>query len=212
MDEFVEYFTDVQASDGWSRALDSFARFVAPAPDARALDVGCGPGALVRRFAQVAAHAAGCDSHPGMIERAAKLAQDERIANVAFRIGELPRLPYAEAAFDVVTATHVIFLQREPESALREMARVCRPGGQVAMLNPSPKMSVAAATAYIDAQGGMGFNRQSFINWAGVAERNHRFAADDIRRMFTASDLNNIAIEEKIGGLALFAIGKRMTG
>jgi ubiquinone/menaquinone biosynthesis C-methylase UbiE len=209
IDEFVEYFTEVQASDGWRRALDAFARFVAPERDARVLDVGCGPGALVRRFAQIAARAEGCDSHVGMIERATKLAQEEHIANVAFRVGELPRLPYDEAAFDVVTATNVVFLQRDPAGALREMARVCRPGGWVAMLNPSSKMSVAAATAYIDAQGGAGFNRQSFINWAGVAERNHRISAGDIVRMFSAADLDEVVIEEKIGGLALFAKGKK---
>jgi ubiquinone/menaquinone biosynthesis C-methylase UbiE len=209
IDDFVDYFTSVQDSDGWSRVLDSFARFVAPPPDAHVLDVGCGPGALVRRFARLAARADGCDSHPGMIERARDMAQRAGISNTAYRPGELPSLPYDKAAFDVVTATNVVFLQRDPQGALREMARVCRPGGWVAMLNPSPAMTVAAATAHMDRLGAEGFNRQSFINWSGVAERNHRFAPERIARMFAAAGLGETLIQEKIDGLALFAKGRK---
>jgi len=209
IDEYVEYFTEVQAGDGWSRVLASFARFVAPPPEARVLDVGCGPGALVRRLARVAAHVEGCDVHPGMIERAEEIARREGLTNTTYRAGALPGLPYAAGSFDVVTATNVVFLQREPASAVRDMARVARPGGLIAMLNPSPQMSVATATAYIDAQGATESNRQSFVNWAGIAERNHRFSKDDTARLFADAGLGEIAIEEKIGGLALFAKGKR---
>jgi len=209
IDDFVNYFTAVQDSDGWSRVLDSFARFVSPTREARVLDVGCGPGALVRRFGKMAAHAEGCDSHPGMIERATQLALREGANNTSYRIGELPRLPYDDGAFDVVTATNVVFLQRDPSSALSEMARACRPGGLVAMLNPSPKMSVAAATAYVDRQRVGGFNRQSFINWAGVAERNHRFSAEQITRLFREAGLAGIDILGRIDGLALFAKAAR---
>ncbi len=208
-DDFVEYFTSVQKSEGWSRVLDSFARFVAPSPDAQALDVGCGPGALVRRLAGSAAHVEGCDSHPGMIERATELARQAGLSNTTYRGGELPHLPYDRDAFDLVTATNVVFLQRDPLAALREMGRVCRPAGQVAMLNPSPKMSVTAATAHMDRLGADGFNRKSFINWGGVAERNHRFSAEQIERMFAAVDLYEVSIQEKIGGLALFAKGRK---
>ncbi len=210
IDDFVEYFTEVQAGDGWSRVLASFARFVAPSPNARVLDVGCGPGALVRRLARVAVHVEGCDAHPGMIERAEEIARREGLANTTYRAAELPGLPYAAGSFDVVTATNVVFLQREPAAALREMARVARPGGLVAMLNPSPKMSVVTATAYIDAQGAAGSNRQSFVNWAGIAERNHRFSKEDATRLFADARLGEIVIEEKIGGLALFAKGMKM--
>ena len=210
VDDFVNYFTAVQDSDGWSRVLDSFARFASPAPEARVLDVGCGPGALVRRFGKMAARVEGCDSHPGMIERATNIAAREGATNTSYRIGELPRLPYDEGAFDVVTATNVVFLQRDPLSAVREMARMCRPGGLVAMLNPSPKMSVAAATAHMERLGESGFNRQSFVNWAGVAERNHRFSAERSTSLFRQAGLGTIDILEKIDGLALFAKGVRL--
>jgi ubiquinone/menaquinone biosynthesis C-methylase UbiE len=208
--QFVNYFTQVQATSGWDRVLASFARFVAPDRSAQVLDVGCGPGSLVRRLAREVAFAYGCDADRGMIEQAQQLAAQEDVRNVEFRVGTLPDLPYAPDQFDLVTATNVIFLQREPQSAVREMTRVCRPAGTVAMLNPSPQMSVAAATAHADQHGLTDFNRVSFINWGNVAEQAQRFSTEQITEMFEAAGLSEIVIEAKIGGLALFAKAKKM--
>jgi ubiquinone/menaquinone biosynthesis C-methylase UbiE len=208
-DQFVNYFTRVQATSGWDRVLASFARFVAADQTAQALDVGCGPGSLVRKLAREAAFAYGCDADHYMIEEAQQLAAAEGLRNVEFRVGTLPDLPYAPDRFDAVTATNVIFLQRNPAAALCGMVKVCKPGGLVAMLNPSPQMSVAAATAHADKQGLIEFNRVSFINWGNAAEQNHRFSEAQIVKMFEAAGLSGIVVEAKIGGLALFAKGRK---
>ena len=203
--QFVTYFTRVQATSGWDRVLASFARFVALDSGAHVLDAGCGPGSLVRKLAREVAFAYGCDADGGMIEQAQKLADEEGLRNVEFRVGALPDLPYPADRFDAVTATNVIFLQRNPRAAVQGMARVCRPNGIVAMLNPSPQMSAAAATAYADRHGLTELNRVAFINWGNVAEQAHRFSAEQITAMFEAAGLSTTAIEAKIGGLALFA-------
>jgi 2-polyprenyl-3-methyl-5-hydroxy-6-metoxy-1,4-benzoquinol methylase len=208
--QFVNYFTQVQASNGWDRILTSFARFVAPDQTAHVLDVGCGPGSLVRKLAREAAFSAGCDADREMITQAQQLASAEGLTNVEFRLGTLPDLPYAPDRFDVVTATNVIFLQRNPAAALCGMVDVCKPNGLVAMLNPSPQMSMASATAHADQHGLTEFNRVSFINWGNVAEQSHRFSEAQITKMFEAVGLNEIVIEAKIGGLALFAQGKKI--
>ncbi len=208
-DQFANYFTQVQATDGWDRVLASFTRFVAPEKNAHTLDVGCGPGSLVRKLACVVMAAAGCDADRYMIEQAQKLAAAADVRNVEFRVGTLPDLPYPSNRFDLVTATNVIFLQRDPQAAIGEMVRVCQPGGLVAMLNPSPLMSVAAATAHADQHGLIEFNRVSFINWGNAAEQNHRLSEVQITGMFTAAGLSEIVIEAKIGGLALFAKAKK---
>jgi ubiquinone/menaquinone biosynthesis C-methylase UbiE len=207
--QFVNYFTRVQASGGWDRVLASFARFVNPARSAHVLDVGCGPGSLVRRFAAEVAYAYGCDADRYMIEQAQTLADEAGLRNVEFRLGVLPDLPHPPDRFDLVTATNVIFLQRDPPSAVCELARVCQPNGTVAMLNPSPQMSVAAAIAHADQHGLIDFNRVSFINWGNAAEQNHRFSAAQITQMFEAAGLSEIVVEAKIGGLALFAKGMK---
>ena len=210
--QFVDYFTRVQASDGWDRTLASFARFLALETTAHVLDVGCGPGSLVRKLAREAAFAYGCDADRGMIEQAQRLAAEAGLRNVEFRVGALTDLPYAPDRFDTVTATNVIFLQRNPQAAIAGMARVCKQNGVVAMLNPSPQMSAAAATAYADRQSLADFNRVSFINWGNVAEQNQRFDEAQITAMFEAAGLSEIVIESKIGGLALFAKAKKLTG
>jgi ubiquinone/menaquinone biosynthesis C-methylase UbiE len=207
--QFVNYFTHVRATSGWDRILASFARFVAPDRTAQLLDVGCGPGALVRKLAGEAAFAYGCDADREMMAQAQSLAEAEGITNVEFRVGTLPDLPYAPDRFEVVTATNVIFLQRNSAAAVCGMVKVCKPGGLVAMLNPSPQMNVAAATAYADQHGLTEFNRVSFINWGNVAEQNHRFSEAQITHMFEAVGLSEIVIEAKIGGLALFARARK---
>jgi ubiquinone/menaquinone biosynthesis C-methylase UbiE len=208
-DQFVTYFTRVQATSGWDRVLASFARFVAPDRTAQVLDVGCGPGSLVRRLACEVAFAYGCDADRYMIQQAQHLANEAGLRNVEFRLGTLPDLPYASDRFDAVTATNVIFLQRNPTSAVREMARACQIGGTVAMLNPSPQMSVATAIAYADQHGLTDLNRVSFMNWGNVAEQAQRFSETQIVKMFEVAGLSEIVIEAKIGGLALFAKGRK---
>jgi ubiquinone/menaquinone biosynthesis C-methylase UbiE len=208
-DQFADYFTRVQATSGWDRVLASFARFIAPARTAHVLDLGCGPGSLVRKLASEVVMACGCDADHYMIEQAQKLAAEEGLHNVEFRVGTLPDLPYAPNHFEVVTATNVIFLQRNPAAALCGMVNVCQPGGLVAMLNPSPEMNTAAAVAHADQLGLTDLNRVSFINWGNIAEQNHRFSAAQIVKMFEAAGLSEIVIEAKIGGLALFAKGRK---
>ncbi len=208
--QFVNYFTQVQATPGWDHVLASFARFAAPARTSYVIDVGCGPGSLVRKLACEVAFAYGCDVDRRMIEQAQKLANEACLHNVEFRVGALPDLPYPSDQFNVVTATNVIFLQRNPQDALRGMVRVCRPGGIVAMLNPSPQMNVAAATAHADQHGLTEFDRVSFLNWGNVAEQAQRFSAEQITEMFEAAGLSGVVIEAKIGGLALFAKARRM--
>jgi len=207
--QFVHYFTQVQATDGWDRVLAAFARFVAPARTAHVLDVGCGPGSLVRRLAREVAFVTGCDADQGMIEQAQKLAAEGNVRNVEFRVGALPNLPYAPDRFEAVTATNVIFLQLDPQAAVCEMARVCRPNGIVAMLNPSPQMSAATATAHADQHGLTDLNRVSFINWGNVAEQAQRFSEKHITEMFAAAGLSEVVIETKISGLALFAKARK---
>ena len=115
-------------------------------------------------------------------------------------------LRFADSSFDVVLATNVLFLTPDPVVGLREMARVVRKGGIVAMLNPSPKMSVATAQA--DKNQLEGVARVSIINWAKNAEANHRISLEQAQKMFAEVGLTQFNSVEKVGaGLALLARG-----
>ncbi|MGE0578673.1 MAG: class I SAM-dependent methyltransferase [Reyranella sp.] len=95
------------------------------------LDVGCGDGTLARALAGAgAASVAGCDTDPRMIARAAARSVQPDTA-VRYAVADATRLPFADASFDVVTVVTVLAFIADAEGAVREMARVLRPGGRL---------------------------------------------------------------------------------
>lgn len=202
----AEYFSAVQTRTGWAFILESFARFVAPETEALILDVGAGPGALVEIFRhQYGANAFGIDCDPAMV-----YAANQQVVG-AVLTGCLPHLPFPDACFDIVTATNVLFLLEAPDAALREIQRVLVPGGSVVLLNPSPRMSLAAATELASVRELTGFARDNLLNWAKIAEANHRWSTSDIETMFAQVGFDPVAFRERIGpGLALYARGAKM--
>src|SRR5690349_14383964 len=114
----------------WSRALSpQFADFAGVAAGARALDVGCGPGALTGELvARLGADAVtAVDPAEGFVE-----ALRARHPDVTAQRAAAERLPFPDDAFDVALAQLVVHFMADPVAGLREMARVTRPGGGVA--------------------------------------------------------------------------------
>src|SRR6266496_4425045 len=95
----------------------------------RALDVGCGPGALTAELASRLGCDAVCAVDPSESFAAAVR---ERCAGVDVRLSAAERLPFPHGAFDVTLAQLVVHFMSSPVAGLREMARVTRPGGVVA--------------------------------------------------------------------------------
>ncbi|MFP3712550.1 class I SAM-dependent methyltransferase [Puerhibacterium sp. TATVAM-FAB25] len=122
-------------AEGWARAWGTFARpvwdpLLAAAgvrPGSRVLDVGCGTGELLERLAAGGARPAGVDPAPGMVRLARRRAPDADVVCAPFE-----DLPFADGAFDVVTAVNALQLA-DPEEALDEAARVLVPGGALAL-------------------------------------------------------------------------------
>jgi ubiquinone/menaquinone biosynthesis C-methylase UbiE len=194
----------VQGSGGWTAILEAFAGFVQAQPGQRVLDVGCGPGALVRLLARRGCQVVGVDTDPAMVSRAEELAAG--LPGAEFRQGSVLALPFADGEFDLVTATNVIFLLPEPVAGLAEMARVCRPGGRVAMLNPAARLSQATARAYAAEAGLNERDTFSLTNWGRIAETHPRFTRAELKAMLPAAGLALQAVEAQVGrGLALFA-------
>lgn len=92
--------------------------------------------------------AIGVDMTPEMLGRARRNAEEYRkrtgLDNVEFRMGEIEHLPVADASVDVVISNCVINLSPDKAQVWREIARVLRPGGRVAvsdlaLLKPLPR-------------------------------------------------------------------------
>ena len=98
----------------------------------RFLDAGCGDGALVCAAAAQGAEAAGVDPDPAMLAAARACAAERRV-RASFLEGRVERLPFPDASFDVVAAVTVLCFVPDASAAVREMARVLRPGGRLVL-------------------------------------------------------------------------------
>ena len=118
--------------------LDEVERDVAAG--ARALvDVGCGTGALVAAAARrwPAVEVDGVDVSAGMLaiaERTGRSLPDAVAGRVRFRQAPADRLPYPDASFDVALTSFVLQLVPSRHRALREIRRVLRPAGRLALV------------------------------------------------------------------------------
>jgi len=106
-----------------------FVDFAGVAARGRALDVGCGPGALTAELAARlgALHVAAIDPSAAFVEAAR-----QRNPEVDVRHATAEEIPFADETFDFALAQLVVHFMEDAVAGLREMARVARPGGVVA--------------------------------------------------------------------------------
>src|SRR4029077_14180591 len=112
-------------------ALRMIVEAAAAGPDDLVLDVACGGGIVVCAFAPHVKHATGIDMTPAMLDRARHLAAEKGISNVAWREGDVTRLPYPDGACTIVATRFAVHHFPEPEAVFHEMVRVCAPGGRI---------------------------------------------------------------------------------
>lgn len=115
-----------------------FAHWVDPVLDAAGvragqdvLDVGCGTGIVARRAAErvgATGHVTGLDLNAAMLSVAARIRPD-----LTWQQGDAGAMPFDDDSFDVVTCQSAAMFFPDLVSALREMGRVARPGGAVAV-------------------------------------------------------------------------------
>jgi SAM-dependent methyltransferase len=95
----------------------------------RALDVGCGPGALTAALAERLGEASVCAVDPS--EPFAEACRN-RLPKVEVVVATAEALPFADETFDAALSQLVVNFMRDARAGVREMARVTRPGGVVA--------------------------------------------------------------------------------
>jgi ubiquinone/menaquinone biosynthesis C-methylase UbiE len=125
----------VLRSHRW-RTVENSAAYLLPhlTPDARVLDVGCGPGNITAGLAErvPGGQVTGIEPDDGVLAQARAEAERRGVRNAVFETGDVYALAYPDGAFDVVHAHQVLQHLSDPVAALREMRRVCAPGGVVA--------------------------------------------------------------------------------
>ncbi|HEX2705484.1 MAG TPA: class I SAM-dependent methyltransferase [Candidatus Lustribacter sp.] len=120
-DRYMGRYSDQLAS--------AFLSFAGVTPGMRALDVGCGPGALTEALARRlgAAYVAAADPSESFVTACA-----DRVPGADVRQGVAEGLPWPDATYDVVVSQLVMNFLADADGGLEQMCRVVRPGGTVA--------------------------------------------------------------------------------
>src|SRR5229473_2183522 len=126
-------------------ALNRIVQWAGTGPEDTVLDVACGPGLLACAFARVAQHATGVDMTPAMLEQARKIQQEQGLKNVSWLPGDVYSLLFTAAQFSIVSSRFAFHHLQEPMAALREMKRVCKPGGRIVVADMAPLPAKADA-------------------------------------------------------------------
>ncbi|WP_112311671.1 class I SAM-dependent methyltransferase [Pseudogemmobacter bohemicus] len=98
------------------------------------LEVGVGTGLALPLYGP-GVTITGIDFSTEMLARAETRVREHRLTNVSLRQMDAQVLDFPDASFDTVSAMHVLSVVPDPEKALSEIARVCRPGAHVLITN-----------------------------------------------------------------------------
>jgi SAM-dependent methyltransferase len=113
-----------------------------PRPGRRWLDLACGTGAVAERAAASGALVTGIDLAPALIDTAQHRAAERRL-DIDYRVGDCEALELPDAGFDAVSSTCGVMFAPDHEATARELARVTRPGGRIALANWTPTGGLA---------------------------------------------------------------------
>ena len=120
-----------------SDAIEHCVNRVAPAAGEKILDVATGTGWAARLLANRKAQVTGIDIGYELIAAAEAIALQEGL-KINFEVGDAESLAFADENFDVVVSTFGAMFVTDPEAAAKEMTRVCRKGGRLAMATWAP--------------------------------------------------------------------------
>ncbi|MFI7587957.1 class I SAM-dependent methyltransferase [Spongisporangium articulatum] len=123
--------------------LEAAMREIRPWAGSVVLDVGCGTGFHLPRFAAEAASVIGVEPHPPLVAAATRRVAS--LSNVSVRPGVAQRLPVADASVDVVHARWAYFFGPGCEPGLAEIRRVLRRGGAAFVIDNDASRSTFGA-------------------------------------------------------------------
>src|SRR5512143_1259706 len=128
-----KYVTSTVHAEGAS--LQRLVELTQPHRDWLVLDVSTGAGHTALAFAPEVARVLATDLTLQMLGTAQRLANERGLANIEFKPADAHSLPFEENTFDLVTSRIALHHYTDPRKAIAEMARVCKPGGMVALVD-----------------------------------------------------------------------------
>ena len=98
-------------------------------PTDTVLECACGTGMISEYIAEKCSHLTATDFSEGMLKQTRRKCR--RFSNMTVEKADIKKLQYPDNSFDKVVAANVIHLLDDPQAALRELNRVCKPGGKI---------------------------------------------------------------------------------
>lgn len=125
----------------------------------RVLDIGCGPGAAIRRVASGVASGTGVDASDSMISIARRRA--ESVPNIDFKVSPAEALAYPDGSFTVVWTIQSWHHWNDPGAAYAEVKRVLEPGGRFYLIEKETDgqhgLTAVRASVVVDELASAGF-------------------------------------------------------
>jgi demethylmenaquinone methyltransferase / 2-methoxy-6-polyprenyl-1,4-benzoquinol methylase len=186
-------------------------------PGDTVLDVATGTAAvaieLVRR---TGCRVVGLDQSAGMLDAGRRRVEakglEDRIELVE---GRAERLPYADASFDGLTFTYLLRYVDDPAATMRELARVVRPGGPIAMLEfglprgsarPAWELYVRAGLPALGALASPGWRRVGSFLGGSIRDFHRRY---DLPRLWNDAGIEHVKVRRLSLGGGLVMWGRR---
>jgi ubiquinone/menaquinone biosynthesis C-methylase UbiE len=141
-DAAADHFDDAPLAF-WDRIGKRTVERLALTPGAKVLDVGCGTGASALPAAQTVGlngRVIGIDLSARLLERARAKAAARGLTNIEFRIGDMTASAYPNENFGAVVSVFSIFFVPDMEGLVRELWRMVRPGGKLAVTTWGPRI------------------------------------------------------------------------
>jgi ubiquinone/menaquinone biosynthesis C-methylase UbiE len=129
----------------------------------RLLDIGTGTGRIAELLADRSAHVVALDKSTEMLRLARARLQSFPPQKVELVQGDFAALPFGEDAFDTVVLHQVLHYAQEPAQALAEAARVCRPGGRIAVVDLATHEREELRQRHAHAR--LGFSDEQMLEW-----------------------------------------------
>ena len=190
-------YYDHPANTFWSRYGQRTVERLGLTPGSRVLDVCCGTGASAIPAAEIVGpngSVSGVDLASNLLELARAKAKQRGLENVDFQTGDLTNLPFDDASFDATVCVFGIFFVPDMESALRELKRVLRRGGSLAITTWGPRFGEPANTEFWNSVRRVRPDLYKGFNpWDRISEVN------ELRSLFIASDLPEVDVVAESG-------------
>ena len=103
-------------------------------PGTEVLEVGVGTGMSLAAYPRTV-NVTGVDLSEDMLAQAERQIREEAWSNIHVAQMNAEQLEFDDSTFDVVTSFHVISVVSDPQRMMREMIRVCKPGGRILIIN-----------------------------------------------------------------------------